>query len=266
MKKIIEFYSKLLRSPWAVLMIIVFLGFNYNYRLVGLLGSIIIILLSRKAWPENWVNWLGLKFNKKSIALSIILLPVIIIASYLVILQISAIENISYRSWLADPDILGYIHSFSQTLNEEMILGALLLNALRKYFSKLHPLWIALSAAAVFALLHYPFYAWIVFGEHSGEITIVAILTLFTIGVVRNNLILQTGHIGYAWALHLGFNIVFFRGDFYDLAKNIFLNQPERFNLILGSYIMLIIGIIILIASLLLYRKDFKIFHHIKPC
>lgn len=256
MKKITGFYAKLFKRPWVALMILVFLGMNYTSRLAGLLGAIIIILLSRKAWPDNWANWLGLKFNKKRTTLSILMLPIIIVASNLVILKISAIHNIVYRSWLADLDILGYIHSFSQTLNEEMILGALLLNALRKYFSKLHPLWISVGVAAVFALLHYPFYAWVVFGRHKGEINIIAILTLFTIGVVRNNLILQTGHIGFAWALHLGFNIVFFRGDFYDPGRDIFLNQPERFNLILGSDIMLLIGIIILLASLLLYRKS----------
>jgi len=125
--------------------------------------------LSRKAWPEKWANCLGLKFNKKRIALTVILLPIIMIASNLVIIKISANQNISYRSWLVNFDILGYLHSFSQTLNEEMILGALLLNALRIHFSKLYPLWIAVSAAVLFALLHFPFYAWIVVGSHSGK-------------------------------------------------------------------------------------------------
>lgn len=257
MKRIIDFYLKIFKQPWAALMILVFLGLNYSYRLVGLLGSIIIILLSRKAWPESWANRLGLRFNKKSIILSIFLLPVIILTANLVIAKISILNNISYRSWLADVDILGYIHSFSQTLNEEMIVGALLLNSLRRGLPALHPLWIAMSVAIVFALLHYPFYAWVVAGWHRGEVTTAALLTLFAIGMVRNNLILQTGNISCAWVLHFGFNVVFFRGSFYDPAAEVYLNQPERFNLILGSPWMLIIGVFILIGSLFLYRKDY---------
>lgn len=252
MKRIIKFYLKILKKPWVALMILVFIGLNYSYRFVGLLGSILIILLGKLAWRETWANWLGLKFNQKSISFSIICLPFIIIASSLVILRISAMNNISYLSSFADFDIPGYIHSFSQTFNEEMILGALLLNSLRKTLSTLHPLGISMSVAAVFALLHYPFYAWVVIGRHSGKITILALLTLFTIGVVRNNLILKTGHIGYAWALHFGFNVVFFRGLFFDPEKEVYLNQPEMINLVLGSHWMVVIGFVFLLGSLLL--------------
>lgn len=250
-----------LKKFWIALIILVYLEMTYSshiFRLSAVIGSLSIVFLARLAWPESWKHWLGLNINTKSLIFAILITPMIIFASDLFIQKIVTWNSLSYQSWLSSFDISTFIHSTAQPLNEEMILGALLLNSSRRGFPGLHPLWLAIIAAAVFSLLHYPFYAWMVTGTHTGKLTILTLLTLFTIGVVRNNLILTTHHIGYAWALHFGFNLVFLRGLVID-ANGQSLNQPQSFNLILGSQTMVIIGILLLLASLLLYRKDVKL-------
>jgi hypothetical protein len=139
-----------------------------------------------------------------------------------------------------------------------MILGALLLNSIRITFKKIHPFFIALFVALLFAVFHYIFYSWLmILPKHSGKLTVTTLLTLFLVATFRNTLILKTNHIAYAWVLHFGFNLVLLRGTFIDDQKDVFLNQPESFNLILSSPITVAIGFLMLFLSFYLYRKNF---------
>ncbi len=75
-------------------------------------------------------------------------------------------------------------------------------------------------------------------------IGISTLITLFLVGFVRNSLIIQTGHIGYSWALHFGWIAIMFGSSHTDLNTNMLVTEPEGFNLYLGSTEMLIISII----------------------
>ena len=80
---------------------------------------------------------------------------------------------------------------------------------------------------------------------------------------MRNSLILQTGHIGYSWALHFGWMVVMFGSKHIDLNSNLRVTEPERFNLYLGSIEMLGISIVLAGLSLTYWIKKYKSQHHI---
>jgi hypothetical protein len=250
------------KGVWIVLMLVSYLVLTYSsriFKLSAITGMILIILLSRKAWPESWSLRLGIKISNKAAWISIICFPFVVIVSHILVLKISGKHQISYISWLSDFSTIKYLHNFAQTFNEEMILGAFLLNAIRTSFKKLHPLLISLIVALLFAIFHYIFYSWlVVLPNHSGKLRLITLMTLFLVAIFRNTLILKTNHIAYAWVLHFGFNLVFLRGSFYDLRQDIYLNQPEVFNLILSSPIMVGIGILMFLSSLCLYGKKLK--------
>lgn len=63
-------------------------------------------------------------------------------------------------------------------------------------------------------------------------------------GFVKNFLIIQTGHIGYSWALHFGWIAIMFGSSHTYLKTNMYVTESESFNLYLGSTEMLIISVI----------------------
>ncbi len=94
-----------------------------------------------------------------------------------------------------------YFHTLFYTINEEIVLGAIGLFILVKV-KKIRPLLASILLVVAFSLIHFIFYQWIF--DDRDTIHLFAVITLFLIAFVRNNLILSYGHIGYSWALHFG--------------------------------------------------------------
>jgi hypothetical protein len=155
--------------------------------------------------------------------------------------------QISFTNWR------NYYHDIFYVLNEEIVIGALLLFALVNK-RKIKPVIASVGLAAFFALIHFVFYKWIF--KDRGIIEASTLTTLFLVGFVRNSLIFQTGHIGYSWALHFGWIIIMFGSMHIDLNSNLRVTEPERFNLYLGSIEMLIISIIMAGLSLTYWIKS----------
>jgi hypothetical protein len=143
--------------------------------------------------------------------------------------------HVEYFNWR------DYYHVMFYTLNEEIVLGAILLFTMVHRW-KIKPMVASLCLALFFSLIHYVFYKWIFLDR--GVLGIPALITLFLVGFVRNSLIIQTGHIGYSWALHFGWIAIMFGSNHTYLNTNMSVTEPERFNLYLGSTEMLIISII----------------------
>ncbi|MBK8978330.1 MAG: hypothetical protein IPM29_20705 [Planctomycetes bacterium] len=118
-----------------------------------------------------------------------------------------------------------------QTLNEEVLLGFLPLAALARRWPR-RPLAIATALAAAFAGLHVALYR---FGGLQTPLAPVTVVTLFAVGALRNALILRCGHIALAWALHAGFNLALFRTAWQSRATGAWLNEAERFDVVLGA-------------------------------
>ncbi|MBN1145799.1 MAG: hypothetical protein JXA78_00985 [Anaerolineales bacterium] len=217
--------------------------------LLALLGSLLIIVIARAAWPMQWKDWLGLRIGVRDAALAALLAPLLILFLYFTVRAIASAQGILYQPPTARYGILSikYLHTLGQTLNEEMLLGALLLNAVLRRFDKSHPLLVAGGVALGFAALHYVFYRWIVIPKHSGILTLGTLFVLFAIGLLRNTLILKANHIAYSWSVHLSINITGLIA-LYTFEDGARLGEAQIFNLILGSQAAALLSVFMLAA------------------
>jgi len=205
-----------------------------------------ITLLARKCWKNEYLEWIGLRIELKAIFLCLLALIVIVFGSFQLIKFIAWKAGISFIiiSFTAFLHIIGY------TLNEEIVLGAILLKTMQKRFKIFNQFFISISVAFAFTLLHYIFYRWIFLDK--GIICFSSLVSLFAVGAIRNNLILKTGHVGYSWALHVGWVFVMFGFIHTESITGKILSEPDRFNLYLGSYFTVIILAVMAILSFLL--------------
>ncbi len=202
------------------------------------MGSILIILFSYFIWKKDFLKNIGLQLDLKTIAKSISLAGIVTICALLLMKYIANKHyvQIKFTNWR------DYYHDIFYILNEEIVIGAILLFALVNK-RKIKPIFASIGLAVFFALIHFVFYKWIF--NDCGILGISTLITLFLVGFIRNSLILQTGHIGYSWALHFGWMVIMFGSMHIDLNTTLRVTEPDRFNLYLGSVEMLIISIII---------------------
>lgn len=233
-----------------------FLGLTYIGSLGwwwSVTGSCLIVAGGWIAWPRTWRQWLGLGIGRRRLVLTGIALVCALAVSAPLILAIAHSAGVTFMpKYSFDPGPMGYMQTVGQTLNEELVLGAILLTAISKLLRRAPTIAIAVLVAGVFSVLHYVFYAYAVQGWNRGILSVASLVSLFIAGVIRNHLILSTGHIGYAWALHLGWNAVFMGGVF--VGRRVVLNEPDCFNLFLGSPYVLATVTALMIAVVLAAR------------
>jgi len=246
--------EKTRKNFWLTLIIIVHLTFSYYYFKGwwnSAIGTALIILLSYFIWKKDFLKNIGLKSGKLTIPLSVALSIIIIILSSHLSDYIATKHNIEIMS----TSYRYYFHSVFYTLNDEIILGALLLFYCIKSF-KLHPLLISAAVAVIFSILHFIFYKWIFLD--TGIIQPLTLTTLFVVGFLRNNLIITFGHIGYSWAFHFGWMTVMFGSYHFNTLSREILTGSQRFNLCLGSLEMLFIATILAGISVWIYLRKNK--------
>ena len=95
---------------------------------------------------------------------------------------------------------------------------------------------ISLGLALVFPAAHFLLYRFS--NPMHLALSLPALATLFFAGVAMNNLYLAFRHIGFSWALHAGWNVVWLPATFYDAASHARLAEPQIFDRVLGSPIM----------------------------
>lgn len=240
---------------WVLCVIVSYLSLNYAVsrgRWLSMIGTGLIVLFSYLSWPNRFKQLLGIPVKVKQYFAIIISLPVIFALIYWLISYISSLNNIGIIS----RNIFRLDHIFFYTLNEELILGALLLFSLKNKFNKLNPLFISIGIAFIFSAAHYIMYRWI-FEVHTA-IDLLTLASLLLIGVLRNNLILKTGHIGYSWALHLCWINIMLGFSFYYKADNYFVSEIETFYIFIGNRLTFAIAFTLasLSAIWLLLNKD----------
>ncbi len=237
--------------PLLGLSYILFSYYYFNGWWNSSIGTVLILFFSYLIWKKDFLNMIGLRLNLKTGIKSLFLAGIFIISSLVLMKYIANKHNISifYTNWK------NYYHDIFYILNEEIVIGAIILfTSVKKY--KISPIVASIGLALVFSLIHYAFYKWI-FNDR-GIIEISTLVTLFFIGFVRNNLILQTGHITYSWALHFGWMVIMFGSRHIYTDTKIALTEPVKFNTYLGSKEMLIISIILAFGSLIYWKKGSK--------
>lgn len=243
--------EKLRRQLLLTLLVLSYLLFSYSYFRGwwnSSLGSILLIFLSYLVWGKGFLKQIGLKLNLLTITKSIILAVIIAACSLLILKYIGNKNNIriEYNSWL------DYYHVLFYVFNEEIVLGAIFLFSIVQKW-KIKPVVASLGLALFFSIIHYIFFKWI--AADSGVLSITTLISLFLVGFVRNSLIIQTGHIGYSWGLHFGWVAIMFGSSHTYLNTNMYVAEPDSFNMYLGSTEMLIISLLLAGFTLVYWIK-----------
>lgn len=132
------------------------------------------------------------------------------------------------------PGIEDQIGFLFQAFNEEILFRALLMGLFIQFLPS--ALTISFGAAFLFAAAHFLLYRFS--NPMHLALSIAALATLCFAGVAMNNLYLVFRHIGFSWALHAGWNVVWLPAAIYDAATDQPLYEPQVFDRILGSPIM----------------------------
>ena len=207
------------------------------------IGTLLILFFSKLLWKREYLTNTGLKLQLKNVIVSFVLAFLVIVAALALMKAIAAKHDIMilFTNWHY------YFHDIFYTLNEEIALGSIILFWLTRK-KNIKPLYTSAGLAVFFAMIHYIAYRWIFLEK--GIVSIEALGTLFFIGLVRNNLILITGHVGYSWALHFGWMAVMFGSYHVYTETSVEVSDYMKFNIYLGSAELLIISIVLAGISL----------------
>ncbi len=239
------------------LLLAVYLLFSYNsfpWFWSAMAGFFLIILISYLEWGPDFFSRTGLPVKTNTITASLSLTGIIFFTSFYLIDSIAPANGIVLRFIGLRP----FFHDLFYTLNEEIVLGGILLGSVRINFNKLPSWFISVSVALAFAIVHFVFFKWI-FNDR-GDLSFLTLSSLFLIGVVRNNMIMGTGHIGYSWAIHSGWVCVMLGFAHWSIETGKQLTDLQRFNLYLGNHLIISILLVITVFSFFILYKPFKFF------
>lgn len=233
---------------FLLLSYLLFSYYVFNGWWYSSIGTLLILLFSHLLWKKEYLTNTGLKLRLKNVIVSFVLALVVIIAALALMKTIAASHNILilFTNWR------NYFHDIFYTLNEEIVLGSMILFWLTRK-KNIKPLYASACLAVFFAIVHYIAYRWVFLEK--GIISMETLASLFFIGLVRNNLILITGHVGYSWALHFGWMAVMFGSDHIYTETGVAVSDYVKFNIYLGSAEMLIISLVLAGISLFLMLR-----------
>jgi hypothetical protein len=242
-------------SPWWRLLlglglISAYVMFSYGGRWwQPAWGTGLIICVARGLWGPQSVARIGLDISRRGLLATGLCLGIVTLGSWWMVTTIAMGHGVAVfpGTWK------GYFHGFFYTLNEEMVLGALLvLTCIERW--RLPRVAISGLLALAFALVHFVFFKWLFFNQGVTQPDTLA--TLFFVGILRNNLIITFRHIGYAWALHFGWIAIMLDSPQIAVKTSEWLTEIERFNLYLGSAEMLTLSGVLALGSVFFLLRD----------
>lgn len=233
------------------LIVLVHLLFSYYYiprYFSAAIGSVLIISLALIIWKKDGLYWIGLKISGRQIFYSVAAFICFFIGSYLIINFIAHKNGVQ----IFTGNYKDVVHTLFYTLNEEIVIGALLLKGIRQALKKTPDWIISVAAAFVFAIIHLVFFKWVFINR--GDLGAITLLSLFAVGIFRNNLILKTGHVGFSWAIHFAWVYVMLGSQHLINVKEYYLSDFERFEMYLGD-VRILGACVVLVMFSFLIRK-----------
>jgi membrane protease YdiL (CAAX protease family) len=200
-----------------------------------------IVLLWRWASPKTFAADLGLRVRRRDLALALMALVIVGLGASRLIPGI-----LRHHGYIRGPTELAWMVLAIpfQTLNEEMVLRALLLTALSRI---LRPhLLLSVVVAGVFALLHFALYY---FGPPHTTLSAQALTTLVLVAFALNELFLATSSIAVPWAIHLGWNLTRYGSEWIGQSSSGSLEQGSDFNLIEGNLWILLLALALALGA-----------------
>ena len=206
--------------PWPLL-----LGPNNWWAFV--LATAAIVAALRLLLGPQWTNHAGLKLPPTHVLMVVGAFAVIATGSGMLLPLVYKAAGLKAKA----PNLEGQIGFVFQAFNEEIFFRALMIGFFIQ-FVRSAPV-ISLGLAFLFAAAHFLMYRFT--NPMHFALSMASLATLFLAGVAMNNVYLAFRHIGFSWALHAGWNVVWLPATIYDAATNVRLYEPQVFNRVLGS-------------------------------
>lgn len=191
-----------------------------------ILDSAAIAVGLRLVLGRQWPDCAGLRLSRMQALLTVAAFASIAIGSWFLLRH--AYETAGLRT--SAPAIQDQIGFLFQAFNEEIFFRALLIGLFIPFVRS--PTAMSLGLAFLFAAAHFLMYR--LTNPMHLALSPGALATLFLAGVAMNNLYLAFRHIGFSWALHAGWNVIWLPATFYDVATNDRLREPQIFDRVLG--------------------------------
>ena len=209
-----------------------------------------IVAVLRLLFGQQWKDYAGLNLPRKHAVLAITAFAMVTIASKLLLPLVYEASALNVKP----PDIEDQVGFVFQAFNEEVFFRALMIGFFIQYVRSISLL--SLGLALIFAAAHFLLYR---VGTLHTALSMTALATLFLAGVAMNSLYLAFRHIGFSWALHAGWNVIWLPATFYDATTHARLREPEIFDRVLGAPAILAIAVAAAFLSLaILGRRSLK--------
>lgn len=206
--------------PWPLLL-------THGNWWAFILVTVAIVAALRLLLGLPWRDYAGLNLSPLQALLAIVAFASIATGSEPLLRHVY--ETAGLRA--DTPAIQDQIGFLFQAFNEEILFRALLIGLFLQWLPSA-PL-VSLGAAFLFAAPHFLMYRFT--NPMHFTLSMAALATLFCAGVAMNNLYLAFRHIGFSWALHAGWNVVWLPAGFYDAATHVRLHEPQIFDRVLGA-------------------------------
>jgi hypothetical protein len=195
-----------------------------------ILAAAAIVGVLRLVFGRQWASRSGLRLSPTQAVMVVVAFAVITMGSRMLLPNIYQAAGLKADA----PNIAGQVGFLFQAFNEEILFRALMIGFILQFVRS--PLLVSLGLAVVFSAAHFLLYRFS--NPMHLALSIAALATLFFAGVAMNNLYLAFRHIGFSWALHAGWNVVWLPAAFYDASTHARLVEPQIFDRVLGSPIM----------------------------
>lgn len=225
--------------PWPLLIV------QDNWWAFVLVSAAIAGAL-RLLFGPQWASYAGLKVSPAQALLAIVAFALIATGSKLLLHHVYEAAGLRANT-LSIEEQSGFLF---QAFNEEILFRALLIGFVLQYVRSVAL--VSLGVAFVFPAAHFLLYR---FGTLHMALSMASLATLFFAGVAWNNLYLAFRHIGFSWALHAGWNVVWLPAAFYDASTNERLYEPQVFNRVLGSPAIIVMACATSILSFVLLAR-----------
>ncbi len=213
----------------AVLWVTLGVGFLLPYSQINAWNFIpafgVILLCARSLRGESAREWLGIALSRSELARTLACSAGLAVTFRFAILRLAAEAGLRFDTSAWSP--LLRTRPIFQVLNEEMLFRAVLLRELGRTGASAWKL--SLGSALFFVISHLLFY-WLKDGIWLQPL---ALWNLFVFSVACNSLFLHCGHIGYGYAIHVGWNLTRFGGDFF--RNSALLPEGAAFNALESS-------------------------------
>jgi hypothetical protein len=190
------------------------------------LATAAILVALRFLLGQQWANSAGLKLHPLDALAALAAFALVAAGTKMLLPGIYAANHLTAGL----PKIEQQFGFLFQAFNEEILFRALMIGLVLQYARS--AALVSLGLAFVFSAAHFLLYR---FGTLHMVLSVPALATLFFAGATMNNLYLAFRHIGFSWALHAGWNVIWLPAAAYDAVTKLPLHEPQLFNRVLGS-------------------------------